>query len=856
MRWRKLLFIIAGVVFAMPVAALGVFIAIFDANDFKPRIEAAVLHATGRALSLRGPLSLRWSLIPTIAARDVAFANNAGGSRPEMVTLARIEAEVALLPLLSNRIEISRLLLRGPDILIETAPDGRGNWVFARPDTAKAQPAAAEGTGEAAGSGRSMDVEVKAVKVEDGTLTWHDGETGRRVALALHSLALLAPSETSPVTLALAATYAGTRFDAKGELGPTARLRDALATTPWPMKLVVSTEGTEITVDGQSATPLQPASFAGKASGRVGNLAQLPGFVVGVTLPPVRDVTFAADVAGEGSLLKRVTGISLRAGESDLAAFAPGLMLTSMEILAPRMDQPFTVQAEGNYANAPMKISATLGAMSALGAGKPFPIDASLAVAGATATAKGTLADPAGGAGTDVAVNARIPALGPFAALVGRKLPDLRDIVLEARVGAAQGGFAKGIAVRQARLTLPQGDISGDASVLFLRPPSITGTVTSRRVDLDGVAAIPWIRPPAPAGQQAAPAGPPPSVPPANLNMVFSDAPIDFSVLRSADADIQLRIAELRTSGQSHRDIAGRFVIKDGRLVLDPISGILPAGRMSGRLTIDASRPIPPVTLALRAPGLSARALALLVGLQTEGTGALEVDADLNGAGGSLRAIAAGLNGTLGLAMVNADIDNRVLNSLLGPILSSASLPLALINPGQVITGRSALRCFAARLDARNGLATVRALYLDSARVKVHGGGTINLADETLALRLEPLARLSYTGITVPLVIGGTLAAPSARIDAAGSLPANVAGLAQSAQNLAEVPLGVISGALGGPQQLSSGGDDCTSQLAIARGRPGGLQPNTPPSLLAVPADAASQILNAPKNVLRNLFGR
>jgi hypothetical protein len=46
------------------------------------------------------------------------------------------------------------------------------------------------------------------------------------------------------------------------------------------------------------------------------------------------------------------------------------------------------------------------------------------------------------------------------------------------------------------------------------------------------------------------------------------------------------------------------------------------------------------------------------------------------------------------------------------------------------------------------------------------------------------------------------------------------------------------------------------NQLAMARGGPGGPQPNSPPSLLAVPANAAKRILNAPKNLLRNLFGK
>ena len=290
--------------------------------------------------------------------------------------------------------------------------------------------------------------------------------------------------------------------------------------------------------------------------------------------------------------------------------------------------------------------------------------------------------------------------------------------------------------------------------------------------------------------------------------------------------------------------------------MLDQISATLPAGQMSGRLTVDANPLQPRVALVLRAPGLSLRALALMFGLPSDASGSLEVDATLNGAGNSLHVIAAGLNGTLGLAMVNGQIDNASLNHLLGPILTSASLPLSLISPGQNIRGSSALRCFAARLHARDGLTTFRALYLDSARVKISGGGTINLADEALSLRLQPLAQLAVTGITVPLIVVGTIVDPKARIDAATTAQANLMDLAQSARNLAEVPLEAISGALGGPDRLSSGGDDCANQLAIARGGPGGPQPISPPSLLAVPANAAKKILNAPKNLLQNLFGK
>jgi AsmA family protein len=855
-RWRRIVVIVAGLLVVLPIVGIGIFIATFDPNGWKPRIQNAVMRATGRELSLNGPVSVTWSLVPTIEARDVALANFDGGSRPQMVTAQSMEVEVALLPLLSNRLDIPRLALIKPDVLIETTQAGRGNWVFTRSATPTDTPRTA------VAPGKPMDIVVQSMTVDDGTLTWRNGITGQTVTGTLVSFELLEPSETSPVTFQLVATYAGTQFDAKGETGSMARLSDAAAKTPWPVQLTVNSKVAALSVDAQSTTPLQPASYSGKASGQLADLAQIQPFVPDTRLPSVRQLSFSANVADSGPLLTRVSDFTLRAGPSDLSAYVPGLTLTQVAIRAPRPDQPVTVHAAGNYADAPLAISATFGAPSALISGQPFPVDVSLAAAGATATANGTLADPARTAGAQLAVSARIPALAPFAALLRQPVPDAKNVTLDAHLAEARGGFVKGVALTQATLTLPQGDISGDASVTFAQRPSISGNVTSKRIDLDALLEMKSVNPPAsPAAVRPQAATPPatPTPPPerrSNPGLLFSDAPLGFGLLRDADADVQLRIGELDTGGATQRDIAGHFVLKGGKLVLDPISGTLPAGKMSGRLMIDANPPKLPVALVLRAPGLSVRALALMLGLPSDASGSLEVNANLNGAGDSLHAIAAELNGTLGLAMVNGQIDNASLNRVLGPILTSASLPLSLIFPGQVIGGSSALRCFAARLDARDGLATFRALYLDSARIKVTGSGTINLSDEALSLRLRPLERLADTGVTVPLIVGGTIEHPKARIDAANSAQATITGLARSAENLAEVPLGAISGALGGPDRLSSGGDDCANQLAIARGGPGGPQPNSPPSLLAVPANAAKKILNAPKKLLRDLFGK
>ena len=84
----------------------------------------------------------------------------------------------------------------------------------------------------------------------------------------------------------------------------------------------------------------------------------------------------------------------------------------------------------------------------------------------------------------------------------------------------------------------------------------------------------------------------------------------------------------------------------------------------------------------------------------------------------------------------------------------------------------------------------------------VEGGGDVDLAQETLALRLRPRVKVSGTGLAVPLRIGGTLSAPSAKVDLSPGKGAALAGLLLGVKD--------VMGAGGG-------GDPCPAALVRAR---------------------------------------
>jgi uncharacterized protein involved in outer membrane biogenesis len=177
MRLRTVL-IAAGVVIGLPLIGLAAFIATFDANAYKPRIAAAAKEATGRDLTLAGPIRLKLGLNPGLRAEDVALANAPWGSRPELARLAALEVEVALLSLLSGTIAVNRVVLVRPDILLEIDPEGRGNWEIA--GTAKAPEPGAQGAAAPAPHVPPSTAEVyrrstAALRVPGGAVVADDG---------------------------------------------------------------------------------------------------------------------------------------------------------------------------------------------------------------------------------------------------------------------------------------------------------------------------------------------------------------------------------------------------------------------------------------------------------------------------------------------------------------------------------------------------------------------------------------------------------------------------------------------------------------------------------------------------------
>ncbi|MGH7102979.1 MAG: AsmA family protein [Acetobacteraceae bacterium] len=863
-RLRRTIIVVVVILILAPLVAIGVFVARFDPNSYKPEIAAAVARALGRKLSLNGPLSLGLSFTPVISAQNVALANPPGFSRPEMAALSRLDARVALLPLLSGRIEIQSLSLIRPDIAVEIDRAGESNFALA-PASRAAVPAPPAGhAAPSQGRARPVTIEVRQLAITDGKLSWRDDRTGRHGVLLVRSLTAFSEAGGTRLAITMAGSYGGLDFTMKGTSGPLARLVTPGAGPAWPIALSLASGPAVVKLSGSFTDPAAAQGYHLAVHANLPVLAALAPLVPGIKLPPLNGIVLSADLADVGRGRPEVNNLSLAAGPSDLGALRPGLKLASFSLVAPGLDQPCKLTLAGTFKQAPFKLTATLGPPASLlpprvatppaaaPAASPWPVAIRAMAAGADLSVSGTMTRPARLSGANLALSAQIPELAKLSPFAGFALPALSPMTVSGQIADAPSGWRQWIRLSALTSSAPAGDLEGDATLsLAGARPAISAALTAKQLDLDLVRKAFEAVPPAAHGVPAKPAAPAAPVPAHGVRLI-PDTPLPFAALKTADADLSFAVGHLVAYGAQYANVAGKFSLKDGKLVLAPFAADAPAGHVQLTASADGAEAKPAVAMTLEAPSLALAPLLASFGMPARATGTIAVRADFTGAGHTPHAIATGLTGRLGIAMAGGSVDRSILGDLFGPALQRARVPSEILGQG-MSPGTSEVRCLAVRIDAAGGTGTLNAGLLEMTGLTLTGSGNFWLGPETLGLRMVPTLAYRDSALSLPVKVEGTFLAPKVAPEPAAT-----------ARSAAGVAGGLISPKSGLGRFLSalSGSSaprepDCGPALALARfGAPG---PAAPPASAIAPAGPApvggrEGKPAGPLNLLRGLF--
>ena len=422
---------------------------------------------------------------------------------------------------------------------------------------------------------------------------------------------------------------------------------------------------------------------------------------------------------------------------------------------------PLEIALEGTFNGEPFKVDGAVGLIRELIATAPYPVRLNVAVGGATLAIDGSIAEPLSGGSLDLKIQARGQSLADLGAIAGAELPALGPYDVSAQV--AQDGQSYTLTDLTAKIG--GSDIAGNATLnLGGKRPALSGSFTSANLNLADLA------PPGapPGGEAAAPA------PAGDQRYILTEDPLPFEGLKAADVKIELNAKRLvLPNGLAFTELDVSLSLQGGKLVLAPFSAGFSGGTLAGSVSLDAGQKTPPLAVKLSAGGIDYGALLKTLEV-TEGiTGSLDAELDLRGAGVSLRAIAAGLDGRIEVTGGTGSISHG--------LVQAAGAGLTQMMSGWT-EGNSDLRlnCIVLRLPVTGGVANSEAILLDTAAATVSGEGTIDLRDETLDLKVTPEAKqTSLLSLAVPFLIQGTLAEPKVLPDPVGTAvgAAKIAGL-------------------------------------------------------------------------------
>jgi hypothetical protein len=243
-KYRLLVWLLAGFIWAVVLLVVVAAVALrtVDLSRFAGTIAAAVKKGTGRELTVgKGPYA-RVSLVPAVVLEDVVLSNAPWGSKKEMLRIKRVELRVRLLPLLRREVQVDRLVLVQPDVLLETKPNGEGNWVFASP------PDASSTRRPEAGRSLASRFGVREVRITEAVLTYRDGCAGWQVATVVPSFTL-SPSRIAHGNLDVDGTLTLGRASASvtGTVGGADSIVEG---RPFPLMLSISTKGAAARLEG------------------------------------------------------------------------------------------------------------------------------------------------------------------------------------------------------------------------------------------------------------------------------------------------------------------------------------------------------------------------------------------------------------------------------------------------------------------------------------------------------------------------------------------------------------------------------------------------------------------------------
>ena len=236
---------------------------------------------------------------------------------------------------------------------------------------------------------------------------------------------------------------------------------------------------------------------------------------------------------------------------------------------------------------------------------------------------------------------------------------------------------------------------------------------------------------------------------------VLPDKPFDPARWDSIDADVRIKAGTIRRPEQLPlQNLSARIQMKDRVLTLNPLEFGIAGGTFAGPVTLDGRKDVIQADLQMRVQRLQLGQLFPTIQSNKASVGDIGGLVELKGAGNSVAQMLGSSNGKIGFFMDGGGISKFMMELVAMDVWGVAKVKLQGDKPVEV-------RCAVADFSVKDGVMSTNAFLFDTAVVKIEGGGTINLKNEEMDLKLNPRPKdSSVASLNSPVYVRGTLGHP------------------------------------------------------------------------------------------------
>lgn len=780
MKVVKYLLYILGALLLLAVVAIGIVVATFDPNDYKPQVQRYVKTNYDRDLAI-GDIGLKF--FPKLGAQLSKVTLSERGGAGEFAGVDKAEVSVALMPLLSRTVVVDGIHVDGLRARLVKRADGTTNF----DDLAKGgdtKPAPADTRGEVS---RPMRLDVDGIRVTRSQVTWKDEQAKQDLTITLNNLETERLVEDKPSKINLDARVQGPAPKVDAKLAVTGVMTFNLA----PQRVVF--ENLDARVQGSAldfndlAVQLKGDVNASGADKQL-RLSRLSLDAKGTRGADKFDVTLSAPTIESSPQKLRVENLAVNA-----AGTFGALQLASSSVKAPavQMDldkgqvmiQGLAVVAKGRQGGDDLDInlsapkldvsreraSGDTALLRAKLSGAARNADVTLKLEGVQGSAqalridaltldvdarmqdtaiKGRLATPVTGD-----VQGKVYALSKMDGNFTVSNPNFPRKSFSVPVsGTLRAELAKEHVVADLKTRFDESNIAAKAGISGFARPAYDFDVTIDKLNVD------QYRTPATSQAKGDKAPAPKGTPPANQ----PEAPIDLSALKTLIAQGTLKVGRLQANNIKLANLRVDLRARDGKVNVDPLTANLYEGSTKGSIAIDANANRFTVKQAMSAIEIGPLLRDLTDKDVLEGKGSVSVD--LRAQGNLVSALKRSLDGTAQVALRDGSVKGVDLAGAVRRV--KATLGGGDVEGTAGVQERTDFSELTASFVVKNGVAHNEDLSLKSPFLRVGGAGDVNIVTSSMdyTVKTSVVGTMSgqggkdlsdLKGLTVPVRVSG-----------------------------------------------------------------------------------------------------